>query len=115
MERFISGDVVILPFPFTDLERSKSRPAIVLGSSVEGSYILCQITTQFQRGPHAIALDLEDFIERRISESSFVRVDMIFTVIPTRIKRKAGHVHPSYLSKVIERLFDFLELQRLQY
>jgi mRNA interferase MazF len=113
MERFISGDVVILPFPFTDLERSKSRPAIVLGSSVEGSYILCQITTQFQQGPHAIALDPDDFVLGRISKSSFVRVDMIFTVIPARIKRKAGHVNPSYVSKVIKQLFDFLELQRL--
>ena len=111
MEGLISGDIVILPFPFTDLERSKSRPAIVLGSSVEGSYILCQITTQFQQGPHTITLNLEDFTQGSLSKSSFVRVDMIFTVIPSRIKQKAGHVNSKYVRRVIKQIFDFLELQ----
>lgn len=30
MAGFIKGDVVVLPFPFTDLSMSKKRPAVVL-------------------------------------------------------------------------------------
>jgi mRNA interferase MazF len=112
MEGLISGDVVILPFPFTDLRREKSRPALILGSSVDGSYIMCQITTQFQRGPHALPLAIEDFVEGQLSKSSFVRVDIIFTIFPTRIKRKAGRVHSTYVARVNKQLFDFLELQQ---
>ncbi len=112
MEGFISGDVVILPFPFTDLQREKSRPALILGSSVDGSYIMCQIATQFQRGPHALPLDDKDFVEGCLTKSSFVRVDMIFTILPKRIKRKAGRVHSAYVARVNKLLFDFLELQR---
>ena len=30
MEKLVVGDVVVVPFPFTDLEHAKRRPALVL-------------------------------------------------------------------------------------
>ena len=30
MERLVKGDVVVLPFPFSDLSASKKRPAVVV-------------------------------------------------------------------------------------
>ena len=30
MGKFVKGDVVIIPFPFTDLSTSKKRPAFVV-------------------------------------------------------------------------------------
>ena len=32
MARFVSGDVVVLPYPFTDFTSSKVRPAVVLAA-----------------------------------------------------------------------------------
>jgi hypothetical protein len=29
MEKFVKGDVVVIPFPFSDLTASKRRPALV--------------------------------------------------------------------------------------
>jgi mRNA interferase MazF len=46
MARFVSGDVVVVPFPFTDLASAKVRPAVVLSSLTRGDVILCQITSQ---------------------------------------------------------------------
>ena len=34
MARFIKGDVVIIPFPFSDLSGSKRRPAFVIASQL---------------------------------------------------------------------------------
>ena len=39
MAGFVKGDVVVIPFPFSDLSQTKRRPALVLaeaGAIVEG-------------------------------------------------------------------------------
>jgi mRNA interferase MazF len=38
------GDVVIIPFPYSDLSQSKRRPALVLAGVGRGDFLLCQIT-----------------------------------------------------------------------
>jgi PemK-like, MazF-like toxin of type II toxin-antitoxin system len=45
MAKFIVGDVVIVPFPFSDLTQTKRRPALVVASLSGEDLILCQITS----------------------------------------------------------------------
>ena len=50
MGKFVKGDVVVLPFPFSDLSASKKRPALVVASiQPHGDLILCMITSQTSR------------------------------------------------------------------
>lgn len=46
MEKFVKGDVVIIPFPFSDLSQAKRRPALVVATLEGDDLILCQITSQ---------------------------------------------------------------------
>jgi mRNA interferase MazF len=43
--KFIKGDVVVIPFPFSDLTQSKRRPALVIAELEGDDLILCQITS----------------------------------------------------------------------
>jgi len=42
MERFVRGDVVVVPFPFSDLTQAKRRPALVIAELEGNDLILCQ-------------------------------------------------------------------------
>lgn len=43
------GAVVLIPYPFSDLSRSKRRPAADLASADRGDWVLCQITSNGTR------------------------------------------------------------------
>jgi mRNA interferase MazF len=46
MGAFATGQVVILPFPFSDLTRNKYRPVLLLANVGRGDWIVCQITSK---------------------------------------------------------------------
>ena len=46
MARFVKGDVVVVPFPFSNLTEAKKRPALVIAVLSGDDVILCQITSQ---------------------------------------------------------------------
>ena len=45
MGKFVKGDVVVIPFPFSDLTGKKRRPAFVVSVLPGDDIILCQITS----------------------------------------------------------------------
>jgi mRNA interferase MazF len=56
-----TGEVVLVPFPFSDLSQSKVRPAICLADAGRGDWVLCQITSNPYGDPAAVLLDTPDF------------------------------------------------------
>jgi mRNA interferase MazF len=54
MGRFVKGDVVVVPFPFSDLSGSKKRPAFVIADLPGDDIVLCQITSKHKSDPFAI-------------------------------------------------------------
>ena len=60
MGRFIKGDIVVLPFPFSDLSSSKRRPALVLVSGKGDDIVLCQITSKNVRDDKAVIRMLQE-------------------------------------------------------
>ena len=46
MAKFVKGEVVVIPFPFSDLNQAKRRPALILAALEGDDLILCQITSQ---------------------------------------------------------------------
>ena len=61
MERFVKGDVVVVPFPFSDLTQAKRRPALVVDELEGDDLILCQITSQYVKDRYAVSIDESDF------------------------------------------------------
>ncbi len=56
------GEVVLVPFPFSDLSKSKMRPAVVLAFAGYDDWVLCQITSNPYSDARAIELNADDFL-----------------------------------------------------
>jgi mRNA interferase MazF len=74
MERFVKGDIVVVPFPFSNLSGSKRRPALVLIDLRGDDIIICQITSQKPTDDiFAQALTSEDFLSGSLHVDSYIR------------------------------------------
>ena len=61
MERFVKGDIIVFPFPFSDLSANKKRPALILSVLEGDDLILCQITSEARHNKYSIELKDSDF------------------------------------------------------
>jgi mRNA interferase MazF len=77
--KFVKGDVVVVPFPFSDLTQAKRRPALTIAALEGDVLILCQITSQSIKDNYAILLDDKDFETGSLKQPSNVRPNRIFT------------------------------------
>ena len=73
MAKFVKGDVVVIPFPFSDLSQSKRRPALVLSVLQGDDLILCQITSKSIKDNYAIPVDENDFESGSLNLESNIR------------------------------------------
>ena len=109
MARFVKGDVVVVPFPFSDLSRSKRRPALVLAPLDGGDVILCQITSQNVRDRYAISLDASDFADGSLRHPSNIRPSRIFTADGNIVLYRTGQLKPDKIEAVITSVVAILQ------
>lgn len=103
MGKPVVGEVVIIPFPQTDLVVGKRRPALVLADLPGDDLILCQITSRARSDGYSIPLDSSDFERGQLSHASFIRPQRMFTVEQRVILYSAGKVRRSKLDEVLAR------------
>lgn len=109
MANFIKGDVVVIPFPFSDLSGSRRRPALVLADLPGDDIILCQITSQQINDSFAIPLTNADFINGNLPVNSNIRPNRIFTADKNIIIRKTGTINNTLLQKVITKVHSIIQ------
>src|SRR5438445_9752634 len=82
--RFESGEVVLIPFPFTDLSQVKRRPVLILSSSRHNrdsrDFISCGITSNLGNRRNSVMLDPSDMVDGSIPTRSRIKYDKVFTL-----------------------------------
>ena len=86
------GDVVLAPFPFTDLSQVKIRPAVVLANVGLQDWVLCEITSSPQVRGQYIAIDPGDMATGRLKLKSWARPDRLTTLNDSVFARRLGRL-----------------------
>lgn len=108
MERFIKGDIIVIPFPFSDLSRNKRRPAFVIRDLPDNDILLCQITSKPNKDSFSVPLLNIDFKNGELPIESNIRVNKIFTADKRIIVHKVGAVKGNYCEKIIDNIVKLI-------
>ena len=109
MARFIKGDVVVVPFPFSDLSTAKRRPGIVISVLDGEDRILCQITSRAIRDKYAIELKDDDFENGNLRQKRNIRPNRIFTCDTRIILYRIGKIKAKKMETVINKLIEIIK------
>lgn len=108
MGGFVKGDVVVVPFPFSDLSAAKRRPALVVAALTGNDVILCQITSKAICDEYAVTISDSDFISGGLRQESNIRPNRIFTADSAIILYRAGELSSQKVREVITRIVEII-------
>ncbi len=110
------GDVVLAPFPYSDLSAAKIRPCLVLADVGMGDWVLCEITSRRQGYPGDIRIAQSDMRNGRLNRNGWVRPDRLHTLNDVRFGRTVGGVSSAKQAEVMAAVRALLpdSLSRLQ-
>jgi mRNA interferase MazF len=110
--RLESGEVVLVPFPFTDLSQVKRRPVLVLSggrhNKASEDFICCGITSNLGNRRNSILLEPSEMVDGSIPVRSRIKFDKVFTLEQSLILKSLGRVSPSKLAQVTSGLISLL-------
>jgi mRNA interferase MazF len=110
--KYKQGDIILLPYPFTDLSNSKQRPAVIISkdSINKQNYIVAKITSVIRNDKFSFPIAPTD-IDRELKYESEVRTNEVFTVSPTIIIKKFASFKKEPLKKLTEKVKDNITVE----
>lgn len=100
------GEIIIVPFPFSNLRSIKQRPVLILSKSFDikesNDIITCGITSNLKDANHSVLIENENFIYGSIPKKSRIKVDKLFTLNKNLIKKKVARLNKETFEKVKE-------------
>jgi mRNA interferase MazF len=110
------GDVVLVPFPFTDLTAEKLRPAVIVSPDPqELDVVIAFISSIMPSGEIAetdflLTPDHPDFAKTGLKKSSVFKMKKLLTIDRTKLVRRLGRISPPIQDELDRRLRNALGL-----
>lgn len=103
------GDVVLVPFPFTDLTATKQRPALVISTdainSRGGDVVLLAITSQIPPTllPDQYMIPATDQQGCGLPKTSLIKLAKVITLYQSLVVKRLGSLPKATLDRVLSQ------------
>lgn len=96
------GDIVVLPFPFSDGSQVKRRPALVLAEADDRDVIVCQVTSRPYGGKHHVSIGPGSFSRGSLPLMSYARPEKLFTASRESLGAPVAGINGETLEAALE-------------
>ena len=103
-----AGQVVLVPFPFSDLSQAKLRPAVVLADAGFGDWILCQVTSNPYGDRGTIGLTNSSFATGSLRVASYARPGKVLTASRELMVSQVGSLKAGSLRQIVDAVVVIL-------
>ncbi|MGH9878626.1 MAG: type II toxin-antitoxin system PemK/MazF family toxin [Nitrososphaerales archaeon] len=105
-------DIVLVPYPFSDLSQAKYRPAIVMSNDVYNrkfkDFIAIPLTTNPNTRDHTVPVTSREMETGSLTVASVAKVDKIFSLEQKLVVRTYGRLRQDIFNKIRSELLGIL-------
>ena len=98
------GDLVLIPFPFSDLQSVKKRPVMVLTPPDRHADFIGLAITSIEHQSHALQVGPANLVQGALPKPCWIRFDKVFTLSESSIVKTFGTVSPQIVQNVLQGL-----------
>lgn len=114
MTTYRRGDVVLVPFPFSDQSAAKKRPAVVISSThyneTSPDIVILAVTSKVEKSVGIGECLVSDWKEAGLLKPSAIK-PAISTIEQTLVLKKLGALSPRDSSSMDKAIKGFLDLK----
>jgi mRNA interferase MazF len=107
------GDILLIPFPYSDLSATKQRPVLVLSNShyneSHQDIVVAAITSNVTEKEYSILIADDDLDEGHLKMDSAIRADKVYTFSKQIVNKKFGHIKVARLEDVKKQLMHLID------
>lgn len=109
------GDIVLVPFPFTDLTSLKVRPAVLVSADPQGddviiAFISSVVPDSLGETEFSLTSKNKDFASTGLKKNSVFKMGKLLTISTTLILRRLGRLSPVIQKELDKNLKKALNL-----
>jgi mRNA interferase MazF len=106
------GDLLLVPFPFSDLSATKRRPVLALTTpDGYGDFIALPVTSRPQT-EHGLPLLDTDLVNGSLPAVSWVRTNRIVTLNVSLVAKTIGHVSEKVIAAATNQFCIYIGLAK---
>lgn len=109
------GSILLLPFPFTNQQDVKIRPALVVSSNKVNEKLkdvwVTSISSQKGENPFLIPLSENDLSLGKLKKNSWVKYNIVFAVEKSLIRKKVGEIKKDKLEAILLKMQSVLKIE----
>lgn len=98
------GEILIVPFPFSDLSSVKQRPVLVLSKDIDNKsaddIVTCGITSNLKDSKYSVLIEDANLEQGQIPGKSRIKVDKLFTLDKNIVKKRLARINKETFNQV---------------
>lgn len=102
------GEIVLVPFPYSDLSASNRRPALVVSNDNYNiqfpDIVVCVITSNLFKDDFFVLLSNNDLETGMLPEASVLKCHKLFTIEQSRIIKRFSKISRKKFDEVVSML-----------
>ncbi len=108
--KFERGEIILVPFPFTDM--SKLRPVLIISNISHNKksldFICCGITSNLSNKNNSILINVIDMLDGTLEKKSRIKFSNIFTLQKNSAVKRIGQLNSKKLDMAISSIRNML-------